>query len=99
MPWRGPYYYRSVWVDGKPRQVYVGRGPDAELVARLEQVEVERRQLRRQGCDMARQEDEALDALLGELNELTEILTVAAMTAAGYHRHDRGEWRRRRGQH
>jgi hypothetical protein len=96
MPWRGPYYYRSVWVDGKPRQVYVGRGPDAELVARLEQVEVEIRHLRRLDWEVARQKAEALDAQLGELHQLAELLTAAAMTAAGYHRHDRGVWRRRR---
>ena len=37
---RGPesgYYYRSRRVDGRPVKLYVGRGPDAELAARLDE--------------------------------------------------------------
>jgi hypothetical protein len=34
---------------------------------------------------------------LRELCRLTDILTRAALMVAGYHQHDRGEWRRRHG--
>jgi|SRR5262245_27811357 len=97
MPWRGDYYYWSVRVNGLPRKEYVGRGPDAELIARLEHFEAEARELQRHDWQVARQEAEALEAQLGQLHEQTELLTAAAMAAAGYHRHHRGEWRRRRG--
>jgi len=40
---------------------------------------------------------EALETPIEELCEATEVLVQAALLAAGYHRHNRGEWRKRRG--
>ena len=36
------------------------------------------------------------EAAIGTLIELTGLMTRASLAAAGYHRHDRGPWRRRR---
>jgi hypothetical protein len=41
---------------------------------------------------------ETLTAPVEELCEGVEILARAALLASGYHRHNRGEWRKRRGQ-
>ena len=37
-----------------------------------------------------------LDAPLNDLNDLAELLAHAALLAAGFHQHKRGEWRKRR---
>jgi hypothetical protein len=36
------------------------------------------------------------EALLNDLDHGVSLLLRAALTAAGYHRHERGAWRRRR---
>src|SRR5215471_8660036 len=45
-----------------------------------------------------RAEMEALDVSLDELNDLADLLAHAALLAAGFRRHKRGEWRKRREQ-
>jgi hypothetical protein len=90
------YYYRTLRVGGRPRRVYVGAAgsPAAELAAAADD-------LRRLGREVATRERRAererlrdTEAPLLALCELTDVLTRAALLAAGYHRHDRGEWRR-----
>lgn len=95
---RGRYYTRSVKEGGRVRREYVGCGPAAELAALLDAREREERE---QARDERRAEQEQWDAAerpLVELCELTDALARAALLAAGYRRHDRGEWRRRRGE-
>jgi hypothetical protein len=89
------YYYRHRRVGGRPCRIYVGTGPAAELAAaadalRRVQGEIEARERREEQARL-REAEEPLLALC----ELTEDLARAALVAAGYHRHDRGEWRRR----
>jgi len=43
-----------------------------------------------------RDELDALDAALAPLNSLANDIITAAMLAAGYYRHHRGPWRKRR---
>ena len=90
------YYYRHRRVGGRPRTVYVGAAgsPAAELAAAADG-------LRRLGREAAARESHAererhreAEAPLLLLCELTDVLARAALVAAGYHRHDRGEWRR-----
>jgi hypothetical protein len=40
---------------------------------------------------------DAADATLAELSAVAEALARSTLLLAEYHRHDRGEWRRRRG--
>jgi len=40
---------------------------------------------------------DVLDADIEALIESTDLLARAALVAAGYHQHKRGEWRKRRG--
>src|SRR3954471_5309859 len=100
MPWeqvgRRRYYYRSEWSAGRPVRRYAGTGPAAELAAAADD-------LRRLGRAIAARERQAeqgrrrdAEAPLRELCEVTDLLAQAALVAAGYHRHDRGAWRRRR---
>jgi hypothetical protein len=94
------YYYRKVWKNGQCRSEYIGGGEAAALIARMEQLD-------QQGRDIARQdrraEREQFAALAATPPELVALLAEArrasaeALEAAGYHRHKRGEWRKRRG--
>jgi hypothetical protein len=100
MPWVmvkgcGPYYRRSRKVNGRWRTDYFGRGleaslaSDADLAARLER----QRERRAREAEAAR---EAPAERLGrELTECCGLVTSAVLVAAGFHRQDRGAWRKR----
>ena len=92
------YYYRGRRLCGRTRRVYVGAAgsPAAELAAAADH-------LRRLGREAAARERHAererhreAEAPLLALCERTDVLTRAALLAAGFHRHHRGPWRRRR---
>ena len=92
MGWdRGRYYTRSTKVNGRVVREYIGTGRAAELTAQLDALERERRRRRQ------KEELSALDADMRALAELTDLAARAALLAAGYRQHKRGEWRRRRG--
>ena len=88
----GRYYYKVSRDDGRVRRLYLGNGPVAELAAR--DAELRRAERRARARSQARLE--AAEAASQELAELADLLARAALVAAGYHRHDRGAWRRRR---
>jgi hypothetical protein len=98
MGWdRGKYYSRSSKVNGRVRREYIGTGPLAERVAELDALGRQRKEVAREDLRAEREELDALDAPFAELDELAELVAHAALAAAGYRRHHRGEWRRRRG--
>jgi hypothetical protein len=86
------FYSRVVRDDGRVRRLYLGHGPVAELAAR--DAELRRAERRARARSQARLE--AAEAASRELAELADLLARATLVAAGYHRHDRGTWRRRR---
>ena len=90
------YYYRSVRVNGRPTRQYVGNGPPAEAAA----AEVARRKtVLQEFADQRRSDHELYVAALApllEFEQLTDLLTKAALISNGYHQHARGAWRRRR---
>jgi hypothetical protein len=96
MPWSGPYYYRSVRVNGQPRREYVGAGRIAELVAQLDALERQERELEQAAEREARADAEALDDLVSDFTAMADDLACAALLAAGCRQHNRGEWRKRR---
>jgi hypothetical protein len=89
------YYYRSVRDGDRVRKLYIGRGPQAEALAR--QV-AERRQAK-----LAEQEawqrhlSQILSAEqhLQDVIELVDQMVRVVLLGAGCHEHH-GEWRRRR---
>ena len=92
------YYYHHRRNGGRPRTVYVGAAgsPAAELAAAADH-------LRRLGREAAARESHAererlrgAEAPLLALCVRTDVLTRAALLSAGFHRHHRGPWRRRR---
>ncbi len=102
MPWQRvrdrQYFYRHRREGGTSRRIYVGAAgsPAAELAAAADDLrrlgkEIEARERREE-----RSRFREAEAPLLALCEVTTLLTRAALAAAGFHQHDRGEWRRRR---
>lgn len=93
----GLYYTRSRWEGGRVLREYVGTGPAAEKAAALDDLERRRREEEAAAERFERERLDALEKPVEELFEAVEILTNAALLTAGYHKHERGEWRKRRG--
>ena len=91
------YYYRSVRRGGRVIKEYVGTGPVAEATAQLDEEERLRREEEAQAWKEERRRMEILEAQIEELCDAAETLSRAALVAAGYRQHNRGEWRLRRG--
>ena len=91
------YYTRSRMVNGRVVREYVGGGLAGELAADTDARERQARQEQRQAFQARQRADASADALLAGLIADVDLATRAALLAAGYHQHDRGEWRRRRG--
>jgi hypothetical protein len=99
--WRergGPYYTRSRKEGGRVVREYVGGGALGEIAALEDEHERRHRQEEAAFCKEERENLEELAAPVDELCEAAEVLARATLLAAGYRRHNRGEWRKRRGQ-
>jgi hypothetical protein len=94
----GRYYTRSRRESGRVVREYVGGGVVGQLAAQLDAIERQKRETERAILRAEADELAALDAPLAELNELADLFARAALAAAGYAQHHRGEWRKRRGQ-
>ena len=84
-------------MGGRVLREYVGTGPLAQLAALTDEEYRLRRQEEASAWREERERMEVLEAPVQELCEAAEVLARAALLAAGYHQHNRGEWRRRRG--
>jgi hypothetical protein len=99
MGWdRGRYYSRSKKVNGRVVREYIGTGRVAELVAQMDALERQQRRLDAQVLQQEKIELAALDDDLKALTETTDLVARAALLAAGFRQHKRGEWRKRREQ-
>jgi|SRR5215216_3844403 len=93
----GLYYTRSRKLDGRVVREYVGSGSVGELAAQTDALERLQCEEEAKAWKEERERMEALEAPIEELCEASEVFAQAALYAAGYHRHNRGEWRKRRG--
>ncbi len=99
---KGRYYTRTHRRPGGRRvREYVGTGALAEMIARFDAQSREEQALK---AAIAAEEQAERDAyyarLFGPLDVLeaaSSVLVREALTAAGYVQHERGEWRRPRG--
>jgi|ERR1700728_1451816 hypothetical protein len=96
MGWERGYYYRVRKVNGRVVREYVGAGRAAVLIAQLDELDREKRAIARAQQKAARASLDALDAPFAKLNEIANLLARAALLAAGYRQHKRGEWRKKR---
>jgi hypothetical protein len=95
----GTYAYQCTWSHGKPINVYIGSGAAALAAVALDAEAREERARERQAeAERERAERERFAAVERELDVLTaeaRALAHAALEAAGYYQHRRGEWRKR----
>ncbi len=97
MPWdkRG-YYYRKKRIGARVVSEYIGRGFMANLEAGSDQTERDARECDRRELQSERAKDAQLEAGIIAADELISAAMNEALEAAGYHRHARGQWRKRR---
>jgi hypothetical protein len=93
---KGKYYYRSLRVNGRVVKEYVGAGPAAEEIAKLDadarrMAAAEKAAWREKMAKYAE-----ITAMIIRLNELSDLLIAVTMCAAGYHKPNRGPWRKKR---
>jgi hypothetical protein len=99
MGWdRGRYYTRSRKVNGRVVREYIGTGTQGELASQMDAITRADRQAEKAALRAEREALDALDADLKTLIENADLVARAALLAAGYHQHKRGEWRKRREQ-
>lgn len=92
---RGTRKYASKTVrreDGRSTSVYLGSGPVAELVEAANAARCKQRE----ASDEERRRMEMSEEKLKELHAVCTAIVTAAFLASGFHRHDRGRWRKRR---
>lgn len=95
---RGRYLTKSVKRDGRVIRQYLGTGPVAEIIAKLEALERERREVERaERREAEARLDEAL-RLVETFSAEVDTVVGATLERAGFHRPKRGKWRKRRGQ-
>ena len=92
------YYYRSQWNQGRVVKIYMGKGPKAEAAAREDAAKRAERAERRYAAEMDRLREEPAKDLMADFDGQVKIMLRGALLDAGYHQHDRGKWRKRRGQ-
>jgi predicted component of type VI protein secretion system len=97
MPWdkRG-YYYRKKRIGARVVSEYVGRGFPGQLAAGEDEMARNERAQAQASTQAAQQKAEALDQNIAAADELISAAMNEALEAAGYHRHARGQWRKRR---
>lgn len=92
----GRYYTRSRRVDGRVVREYIGVGPLAELMAAEDAERRAERMRQRQAWNAERSELEAIESSVDRLSDALSDLTSLVLVNAGYYRHHRGGWRKRR---
>jgi hypothetical protein len=97
MAWERGYYYQVRKVDGRVVRQYVGKGEIGELAARVDAFLRTERQAKAHTRKAEQEQLEAIESDVDRLCERSDHLVRAALRAAGYHQHKRGEWRKRRG--
>jgi hypothetical protein len=90
------YYYRSRRVNGKVVKEYVGSGDLADSIAALEALDRQRGEMERSEAQAERREQAELEDEIEAYCRQVDDTLAEVLTALGYHRHDRGAWRRKR---
>jgi hypothetical protein len=90
------YYYRYRRRAGRVVREYVASGPQAVLLAAQEQARLQAEQGARTAWQAHQERLSAADRQLDSLIADLDLLAQASLFTGGYHRHKRGEWRRKR---
>jgi hypothetical protein len=90
------YYTTSRREGGRIVRTYIGRGEGAEAIAQLDALDRAKRAEEAEAWRAERERVEEAEDKLKAYCELVDATTAAVLSLAGYHRHDRGPWRRKR---
>jgi hypothetical protein len=91
-----PYLYQSIRRNCRVTSQYLAGGEDAFLINALQMDDRDRHSFDRQEARHERMERDDLERAADEMAEHARDLARDALSAAGYHQHHRGEWRKRR---
>ena len=90
------YYTRSHRVNGRVTREYVGGGLIGELAAEMDANARRDREAKMAAWRAEKAEIESREKRLSEFSDHVETLARSALLSAGFHRHHRGEWRKKR---
>jgi hypothetical protein len=94
----GRYYTRSKRQGGRIVREYLGTGKYGEYWAAVDQHALAEQSQRDAALNTEIDGLAELDKLVGAYAATVELAAREALVAAGYRRHQRGEWRKTRGQ-
>lgn len=92
----GWYYMRSRKVSGRVGREYVGGGIIGQMAAALDAEDRAEKEAQAEAWRAERDRLEKADAPLEQMFDQVEALARASLMLAGFHRHHRSEWRRKR---
>jgi hypothetical protein len=92
----GRYFYHSRREGDRVISEYLGAGAVGAAAARCDEERRAQAAAERERDRAAREEARQLEEALRDLARVTDELVAETLTSAGFHRHHRGEWRRRR---
>jgi hypothetical protein len=95
---RGRYYTTSHRERGRVIREYFGGGELGQLAADLDYLARQTRLLDREVRAKELARIAAIEGPVARLSRAVDLAVTCELLVAGYHRHDRGPWRRRRGQ-
>ncbi len=90
------YYYSATRIGGRVVKAYLGSGEIAAQAERLAALGHQRNDADQAERTHQRLEAARLEPEMTALASLAAALTGLALHDAGYHRHHRGDWRKRR---
>jgi hypothetical protein len=93
---RRGYWYRSIRRGGRVTREYMGSGAWQAVAAQLEYLDRLHAADEKRHCTAEREDFAAFDERINAASRLVEAAMHGALEAAGYHRHARGHWRKRR---
>jgi len=88
------YYYRTMRVKGRYVCRYLGTGSAGDLAAAADNLGRLTRAIELRRRKEEQERFEQAQAPLQEISYMIDALTRATLLAAGFHQHDRGQWRR-----
>lgn len=89
------YYYRRRKVNGRVVAEYIGAGDVAELLAKSDELDRQRRQLEAAEWRSIVEADRRQEKALADIAALVRAAIAAVLIANGYHTHKR-QWRKTR---
>jgi len=92
----GRYYTRNKRLNGRVVREYIGTGPVAELIAAHDAERRAEREEERATRNGRKDELERIAALVDRCWSNASTLAAATLVGAGFYRHHRGKWRKRR---